>query len=80
MKKMPRTSSLAGERRLDNKQSEDSGQYISKRRYFVGIDQMSAFREGIEEIYGDNPEITDAVSQLDEYFSDRFFEDLPEVQ
>ena len=77
---MPRTSSMAGERRLDNKHSEDSGQYISKQRYFVGIDQMSTFRERIQEIYGDNPEITDAVSQLDEYFSARSFEDMPEVQ
>ena len=77
---MSRTSPLAGERRLDNKHSENSGQYISKQRYFVGIDQLSTFRERIQEIYGDNPEITGAVSQLDEYFNCRSFEDLPEVQ
>lgn len=77
---MPRTSSLSGERRLDNKHSEYSGQYSWEPHYFVGIDETSTFRERIQEIYGDNPEITDAVSQLDEYFSDRSFENLPVVQ
>ncbi len=55
-------------------------QYRRQPRYFVGIDQMSTFRERIQEIYGDNPEITDAVSQLDEYFNARSFEDSPGVR
>ena len=46
----------------------------------VADHQMSTFRERIQEIYGDNPEITDAVSQLDEYFNARSFEDSPGVR
>lgn len=41
VKKMPRTSSLSGERRLDNTHSEYSGQYGREPRYFVGIGEMS---------------------------------------
>jgi len=78
--RMLRTPRLTGERRSDNTHSEYFGQYSREPRYFVGIDETSTFRERIQEIYGDNPEITDAVSQLDEYFSDRSFEDLPEVR
>jgi len=73
-------SSLAGERRSDKTQGGYSGQYTSEPRYFVGIDRMSTFRERIQEIYGDNPEITDALCQLDEYFSDCSFEDSPGVK
>ena len=37
VKKMPRTSSLTSERRLDNTHSKYSGQYNREPRYFVGI-------------------------------------------
>ena len=52
-------------------------QYAAGPRYFVGTDQASTFRERIQEIYADNREITDAVAELDEYFSDQDFEERP---
>ncbi|MHC4426953.1 MAG: hypothetical protein ACYSYV_12775, partial [Planctomycetota bacterium] len=69
-----------GERGLDITHNEPSVQYAAEPRYFVGPDQASSFRERIQEIHADNREITDAVAELDEYFSDHSFQDRPEVQ
>lgn len=78
---MPRTpGSLPTERRLDKAHPEYAGQYAREPCYLVGIDETKTFREKIQEMYGDNHEITDVVSQLDEYFSDRSFGDRSEVQ
>lgn len=68
MSRLPCTPSAQGE--SDNAGPKYSGQYFKESHYFVGIDETKTFREKIQEIYGDNHEITDAVSQLDEYFSD----------
>lgn len=51
--RMLRTPRLARERRSDNTHSEYAGQYTREPRYFVGIDEMSTFRERTHEIYGD---------------------------
>ena len=68
------------ERRLDLVDNEPWGQYAGEPRYFVGADQASTFRERIQEMYADNRQITGAVAELDEYFSDRDFEERPEVR
>ncbi|MHC4538469.1 MAG: hypothetical protein ACYS74_01645 [Planctomycetota bacterium] len=70
----------AREKGLDIPTDDPSGQYAAGARYFVGADQASTFRERIQEVYADNCQITDAVAELDEYFSDRDFEDRPEVR
>lgn len=57
-----------------------SRHYFREPHYLVGIDESKSLREKIEDLYGDNHEITDVVSQLDEYFSGRSFGDRPEVQ
>lgn len=78
MPRMPCAPSAWG--KSDSTDPKYSGQYLKKTRYFVGVDETLNFREKIQEMYRDNPEITDAVAQLDEYFSDASFEDRPEVR
>ncbi len=68
------------ERGLKLTDNEPSGQYAGEPRYFVGADQATTFRERIQKMYADNREITEAVAELDEYFSDKDFEDSPEVR
>lgn len=78
MSRTPRTLSI--ERRLDNTYPDYPGHYFREPVYFVGTDESRNFREKIEEMYGDNPQITDAVAQLGDYFSDGSFEERPEVR
>jgi hypothetical protein len=68
------------ERRPDISDNEPWEQYTRGPRYFVVVDQTCTFRERIRQLYSDNREITDAVAELDEYFSDKDFEDRPEVR
>ena len=59
---------------------EPSRHHAGQPRYFVGVDKASTFRERIQQIYADNRQITNAVAELDEYFSDKDFGDRPEVR
>jgi hypothetical protein len=68
------------ERRLDITVNEPQEHFTKGPRYFVGVDQASTFRERIRQLYSDNREITDAVAELDEYFSNTDFKERPEVR
>ena len=57
-----------------------SGHFPRQPCYFVGLDETLNLRERVQDMYGDNAEITDAVTELDDYFSDRAFEGRAEVR
>ncbi|MFC1633957.1 hypothetical protein ACFL5Z_03880 [Planctomycetota bacterium] len=85
---MPRdvNDSIDGGQTPTNKRGPDithqelSLPYAAEPRYFVGADQANTFRERILEMFADNREITEAVAELDDYFSDKDFGDHPEVR